>query len=221
MLSLGNAMTIRYCILEGGSEDEWTSHAVVTADTISVVANSLIISQGPLGIVFKYPGFVLHSTIVNVSRIKNSVGIATGTTWVFDHTTVSNTAIFGFTHAAGHYGPDTFWSARTSNNMTDAPAGDSSNGPWPFGRGTISTVDLLPGAVYGVPMADAFVRPGSDWRPSTACPLRGAGSAFGEFAVNCVVREPSCPERTTYNFDAFNIIGIARPPAGRNDVGAW
>jgi hypothetical protein len=221
MLSLGNMMTIRYCILEGGSQDERTAQAAVTADTNSVVANSLIISHGPLGIVFKYPGFVLHSTIVNAARVKNSVGIATGTTWVFDYTTVSNTAIFGFTHAVGHYSPDTFWSARTSNNTTDAPAGDSGNGPWPYSRGTISTVDLLPGAIYGVPMVDAFVRPGSDWRLSTASPLRGAGSAFGDFAVNCVVREPSCPGRTTYNFDAFNIIGIARPQAGRYDVGAW
>jgi hypothetical protein len=70
-------------------------------------------------------------------------------------------------------------------------------------------------------MASAFVTPGSDWRLSRASPLRGAGSAFGSFAINCEAQHPSCPQRRTYNFDTANIIGIARPQAGRYDIGAW
>ncbi len=68
MLSLGNAMTVRYCILDGGSDDQWTSHAAVTTDTSSVLANLLIISHASIGVALKYPGFILHSTIVTPDR---------------------------------------------------------------------------------------------------------------------------------------------------------
>jgi hypothetical protein len=222
MLTFGNVMTVRHCILEGGSHDEWTSNAAVTTDTSSVIANSLIISHGPIGIAQKYPGFVLHSTIVTPDRVTNSVGIVVGNKWVFDDTTVSNTAIFGFSHAVGHLSEGTSWSPKSSNNTTDAPADDSGKAAWAFdSRPGVSTVDHLPGAAYGVPIASAFVQPGRDWRPSGGSRLRGAGGAFGTFAVNCVTAQPSCPQRTTYNFDSPNIIGAARPNAGRYDVGAW
>jgi hypothetical protein len=222
MLTFGNVMTVRHCILEGGSHDEWTSYAAVTTDTSSVIANSLIISHGPIGIAQKYPGFVLHSTIVTPDRASNSVGIVVGNKWVFDDTTVSNTAIFGFSHAVGHLGEGTSWSPKSSNNMTDAPAGDSGKAAWAFNaRPEVSTVDLLPGTAYGVSIASAFVQPGRDWRPSSGSRLRGAGGAFGTFAVNCESAHPSCSQRTTYNFDSPNIIGVARPNAGRYDVGAW
>jgi hypothetical protein len=222
MLTFGNVMTVRHCILEGGSHDEWTSNAAVTTDTSSVIANSLIISHGPIGIAQKYPGFVLHSTIVTPDRVTNSVGIVVGNKWVFDDTTVSNTAIFGFSHAVGHLSEGTSWSPKSSNNTTDAPADDSGKAAWAFdSRPGVSTVDHLPGTAYGVPIASAFVQPGRDWRPSGGSRLRGAGGAFGTFAVNCVTAQPSCPQRTTYNFDSPNIIGAARPNAGRYDVGAW
>jgi hypothetical protein len=221
MLSFGNVMTIRDCILDGGSNDPWTSHAAVTTDTSPVIANSLIISRTPIGVALKYPGFILHSTIVNPDHPPNSVGIVVGNNWVFNDSTVSNTAIFGFTHAASHLEVKTSWSPQSSNNMTDAPAGDAGTGPWAYGSPGTSMVDHLPGTTYGVSMASAFVKPGSDWRPSSTSPLRGAGSAFDTFSVNCEARYPSCPQRTTYNFDARNIIGTARPQAGRYDIGAW
>ena len=224
MSSFGNVMTICYCILDGGSDDECTSHAAVTTDTSSVIANSLVISHAPIGVALKYPGFILHSTIVNPDQTANSVGIETLHKWVYPDTTVSNTAIFGFTHAAAHDQGVTPWSPQSSNNMTDAPAGNSGTGPWPYVQGYSvpgTTIDLLPGTTYGVSMRSAFVKPGSDWRPSSASPLRGAGSAFGTFAVNCEAQHPSCPQRTTYNFDTPNIIGTARPQAGRYDIGAW
>jgi hypothetical protein len=216
LTSFGNAMTIRDCILDGGS-----SHAAVTTDTSSVLANSLVISHAPVGVILKYPGFVLHSTIVTLDHAANSVGIETGNKWIFNNTTVSNTAIFGFTHAVGHLQAGTAWSPNSSNNMTDAPAGDSGMVPWPYGNPTQTTVDLLPGTSYGVSIASAFVKPGSDWRLSSASPLRGAGSAFGTFAIYCGLRNPSCPQRMTYNFDTPNIIGTTRPQAGRYDIGAW
>jgi hypothetical protein len=221
MLSFGNVMTIRDCILDGGSDDPWTAHAAVTTDTNSVIANSLVISHAPYGIVLKYPGFVLHSTIVNPDHTAHSIGIETYNKWVFDDTTVSSTAIFGFTHTAGHYEVGTSWSPRSSNNMTDTAAGDSGTEPWPYNPSIPSTVDRLPGTIYGVSMASAFVKPGGDWRLPSTSPLRGAGSAFGTFGINCEAQHPSCPQRTTYNFDTPNIIGTARPQAGRYDIGAW
>jgi hypothetical protein len=221
MLSFGNVMTIRDCILEGGSSDQWTSHAAVTTDTSSVIANSLVISHAPIGVALKYPGFILHSTIVNPDHPPNSVGVTVGNTWIFNDSTVSNTAIFGFTHAASHLQEKTSWSPQSSNNMTDAPAGDAGTGPWAYGTPGTTTVDQLPGTTYGVSMSSAFVKSGSDWRPSSTSPLRGGGRAFGSFSINCGAREPSCLQRTVYNFDDPNIIGIARSQMGRYDIGAW
>lgn len=225
MSSFGNKVTIRDCILDGGSNDRWTAHAAVTLDTSSVIANSLIISHAPIGVVLKYPGFVLHSTIVNPDHIAGSVGIETFNKWVFPNTTVSNTAIFGFTHAVAHDEHNTSWSPQSSHNATDAPSGDAGTGPWPYGKPhnerRVATVDVLPGTMYGVSMASVFVKPGSDWRLSPASPLRGAGNAFGSFSVNCNLRHPACPQRATYRLDTPDIIGTARPQAGRYDIGAW
>ncbi len=220
MMSFGNSLTIRYCILEGGSDDPFTSHSAVTTDTNSVIANSLIISHGLIGVALKYPGFILYSTIVTTDHRTSSVGIAMGNKWVFNDTTVSNTAIFGFSHAAGHNSEGTFWSAQSSHNVTDAQVGDSGKGPWPD-RPEGIMIDVLPATIYGVPLASAFVQPGRDWRPSSGSPLRGAGSAFGTFSINCEALHPTCPQRTTYNFSSTNLIGAPRPNAGRYDVGAW
>ena len=223
MSSFGNAMTIRDCILVGGSNNPWTSRAAVTTDTSSVIANSLVISNGPIGIALKYPGFVLHSTVVHLNRTANSVGIETFNKWVYNNSTVSNTAIFGFAHAVAHDESHTSWSHRSSHNITDAPLNDSGTGPRPYGNTNppSATVDILPGTIYGASMEAAFVRPGSDWRLSPHSPLRGAGSAFGTFAVGCNLLHPFCPQRKIYNFDTPDIIGTARPEAGRYDIGAW
>jgi hypothetical protein len=221
MSAFGNKLTIRDCILDGGSDDQWTAHAAITTDTSSVIANSLIISHASIGMVLKYPGYVLHSTIVTPDRIEGSVGIETVNRWVYHDTTVSNTAIFGFAHAVAHDEPNTSWSPQSSHNATDSPSGDAGTGPWPYGDRGTATVDVLPGTMYGVSAASAFVKPGSDWRLSPASPLRSAGSLFGSFTLNCDLGHPACPQQTTYSFDTPDIIGTTRPQAGRYDIGAW
>ncbi|MGH7069970.1 MAG: hypothetical protein ACREFO_08130 [Acetobacteraceae bacterium] len=221
MSSFANSMTVRDCILDGGSYDQWTAHAAVTTDTSSVIVNSLIITHAPIGVVLKYPGFVLHSTIVAPDRKAGTVGIETFATWVFPDTTVSNTAIFGFAHAAAHEEAHTSWSAQSSHNITDAPVGDSGTAISAYGASMPATVDRLPGTLYGAAMGSAFVRPGSDWRLARNSPLRGAGSAFGAFALGCDVNHPDCPQRRIYDFDSPDIIGTVRPQARRYDIGAW
>ena len=226
--SFGNDMTIRDCILEGGSNDRWTSHAAVTLDARSVVANSLIISHGPIGIDFKYPGYALYNTIVNPDRVANSVGITTWHNWVFKGQTVSNTAIFGFAHAAASSaevrssGPAFNWRAVTwygGHNVTDAPQDDTATNT-PGG-----SVYILPGTTYGASQSAAFAAPGTDWRAKDGGPLAGRGSAFGMFGLYCTTGgyrpEPNCPLRVNYDFDTPDIIGTARPQAGRYDIGAW
>ena len=226
--SFGNAMTIRDCILDGGSEERGTSHAAVTLDTSGVVANSLIISHGQIGIDFKYPGYALHNTIVNPDRVANSVGITTWHNWSFKGQTVSNTAIFGFAHAAASTaedpskGPSVTWRGVTwlgGHNVTDAPRDDTTTNT-PGGR-----VYILPGTTYGASASAAFAAPGSDWRAKDDGPLAGTGSAFGMFGLYCRTGgsrpEPNCPGRVNYDFDTPDIVGTARPQAGHFDIGAW
>jgi len=165
----------------------------------------------------KYPGISLHSTIVNPDHPTNSLGIAVGNKWASNDTTISNTAVFGFTRIVGHILPGTSWSPQFSNNMTDAPAGDAGTGPWAYGSPGTSMVDHLPGTTYGVSMAGAFVKPDSDWRPSSGSPLRGAGSAFSTFSVNCEARYSSCSQPITYNFDTPK----HHPKTDHYDIGAW
>ena len=221
--SFGNAMIIRDCILDGGSDDRWTSQAAVTTDTSSVVANSLIISHAPIGIDFKYPGYALHDTIVNPDHVANSVGITTWHNWIFKGQIVSNSAIFGFAHAAASTaevtssGPDVAWLG--GQNVTDAPQGNS-------GRNTPGgIVYTLPGTAYGASDSAAFGAPHADWRTKSGGPLAGGGSAFGNFGLYCPTggysAQPNCPRRVNYDFDSPDIIGTARPQAGRYDIGAW
>jgi hypothetical protein len=215
-----NYLTIRDSILDGGSDESSTYHEALFLDAgPCVLANSLVISHSEVGVVLKYPGVVLHSTVVNINHVANSVGIETGNTWSFTPTTISNTAIFGFTHASAFLLPGTVNSPQSSNNMTDAPVGDSGTTTWVGERS--ATVNAIPGTVYGVVASAAFVNPGSDWRLSAGSPLLGAGSAFGSFTTGCPTNALNCPARTTYNFDTPNIIGIARPQAGRYNIGAW
>ena len=212
----GNSMTIRNSILEGGGA------VTVTVDAgPSLIANSLVIAHGKIGIASKYPMIVLHSTIVNPDRTAGSVGVETGTKWYFDDSTISNTAIFGFTHAAAHLSAGTSWSSRSSNNVTDAtPDGAGTRVDW-VDRPSGSTVDRLPNTNYRVSAKDAFVAFGKDWRLARKSPLRGAGAAYGTFpAYPCSARRGNCPA-PEYNFDSPDIIGTARPQDGRYDIGAW
>ncbi len=216
-----NQITIRRSILEGGSNDEWTSHAALWLDAgPCVVANSLIISHGPGGVIFKYPGIVLHSTIVNLDHTSNSVGIETGNKWVYDDTTVADTAIFGFSHAGSTTNAETAYSPKSSNNVTDAPIGDSGTTQWMGVPGNYP-VRIIPGTVYGASMASAFVNPGSDWRAKNGGPLIGKGAAFGPFNTFCNQPQgPRCANYAIYNFDSPDLIGTPRPQGGSYDIGA-
>ena len=149
--------------------------------------------------------------------------------------TVSNTAIFGFAHAAASSaevrssGPDLNWTAVTwygGHNVTDAPQSvtdapqDDTATNTPGG-----SVYILLGNTYGASQSAAFAAPGTDWRAKDGGPLAGRGSAFGMFGLYCMTGgsrpEPNCPLRVNYDFDTPDIIGTARPQAGRYDIGAW
>ena len=212
MSSFANAMTLRDCILDGGN-GQFGSGAAYTTDTASFVSNSLIIAHSPFGVIFKYPGLLTHSTIVAPDQPANSIAVYTWNVWVYDNTTVFNSALFGFSHAGGFQWAGTGWSTASAGNVTDAPVGDS-------GSVGGTTVSIIPGTTYGSSMAAAFISPGTDWRPKPGGPLYGGGGALGDFTINCTVFEYHCPS-PTYNFDSRSIIGTARPRAGHYDIGAW
>lgn len=214
----GNAVTIRDSIVDGGS---LPGAAAINLDTSMLVENSLVVAHGRFGIVEDYPGTILHSTLVNPDRVPNSVGVEVGLDWIFSGETVSNTAIFGFAHAAASTANPaaTGWRATTwlgGNNATSVPVGDS--GMLSVGRGQTSTVAILPKTAYGVSPSAAFrVFPG-DYRLSPFSPLIGSGSAFGSFNPACL-RGKRCT--AIYKFDSPDIIGTVRPQRGRYDIGAW
>lgn len=222
-----NDDTIRNSILEGGHTDAWTTPAVVSLDTGSAVVNSLIISHANQGIVFKYPGFVLHDTIVNAEGT-GDVGIETGNRWVFRDTAVADTAIFGFAHAGAAGNNQTAFDPTSSNNVTDAPSGDSGTTTWMGSTPPNAPIVIIPGTTYGSSLIAAFMNPGSDYRPKRGGPLTGRGGAYGRFALYCPQGAANgyganltCPARVDYNFDTPDIIGTARPQGGSYDIGAW
>lgn len=215
-----NQDTISDSILDGGSRDPWTSHTAVFLDAgPDVIANSLVITHGSAGVVFKYPGFVLHSTVVDPERA-GDVGVETGNKWVFNNTTVSNSAIFGFAHAGAAGNPETAFSSQSSNNVTDAPSGDSGSTTWMGSKSSALVVDI-PNTNYGASASAAFVVFGSDWRAKSGGPLVGAGSAFGDFTTGCSAAYPNCANKVVYNFDTSDIVGTARSQRGKYDIGAW
>jgi hypothetical protein len=223
--SYGNAMTIQDCILEGGSTQQFTSMTAVNTDTSAAIVNSLIVATGPIGVAFKYPGFLLHDTVVHPNGTGN-IGVEIGNTWVFNPTLVSDTAFFGFSHVAGHLTSDqtgTSWSSASSNNVTDTPRGDSGTAPWAYGSPTDTsvTVDTLPGTIYGASASAAFVSSTNDWRVALGGTLHGTGGAIGPFDLYCSTSNPSCPNLAIYNFDTPDIIRTVRPGSDGYDVGAW
>jgi hypothetical protein len=212
----GNSVTIRNSLVEGGSR----SDAAINLDTSMLVANSLVVAHGLYGIVEDYPGTVLHSTLVNPDRVTNSVAIEVGLDWMFLGETVSNTALFGFAHAAASTANPkaTDWRGITwlgGNNATDAMVGDS--GSLPFGRG-VATVGMLPKTLYGISAAAAFRSFPGDYRLASRSPLIGTGSAFGAFNPACKSGKPCS---AIFTFDSPDIIGTLRPQAKHYDIGAW
>jgi hypothetical protein len=186
-----------------------------------LVENSLVVAHGVFGIKEDYPGTILHSTLINPDHVPNSIAIEVTLAWLFTGETVSNTAIFGFAHVAGSTAnPDaTDWTAMRwfgTHNITDAPAGD--HGGLSLGRDGTATARMLPGTVYGGSAAAAFKAFPGDYRLAASSPLIGAGNAHGPFSPSCQTGK-SCPPQFT--FDTPDIIGTARPQAGRYDIGAW
>lgn len=214
----GNSVVVDDSIVDGG---HGTNNPAIDLDTSMLVANSLVVAHGPLGIEEDYPGTILHSTLVNPDRIPNSIGIEVGLDWKFQGETVSNTAIFGFAHVAGSTGNSsaTGWRGMTwlgGHNATDAPAGD--NGSLGLGRAGTATARILPGTTYGESARAAFVAFPGDYRLREGSPLIGAGNALGPFNPACLTGKP-CP--ALYTLDSPDIVGTPRPQAGRYDIGAW
>lgn len=213
----GNSVTLQDCIVEGGRARD----PAIFLDTAMLVANSLVVAHGALGIQEDYPGTVLHSTVVNPDRVANSIAIEVGLDWVFVGETVSNTAIFGFAHDAGSTGDPraTNWQKMTwhgGHNATDAPVADS--GAVALGPHAVSTVRTLPGTTYGESASAAFVAFPGDYRLRDGSPLIGAGTAFGPFNPACLVNKPCS---LAYTLDSPDIIATPRPQDGRYDIGAW
>jgi hypothetical protein len=216
----GNDVTVRHSIVEGGSTPD-AGTAAINLDTSMLVENSLVVAHGIFGIREDYPGTILHSTLVNPDRVPDSIAIEVGLTWMFTGETVSNTAIFGFAHAAGSTSnPEaTDWTGMRwfgTHNITDAPVGD--HGALSLGRDGTATVRILPGTVYGSAAAAAFRAFPGDYRLAASSPLIGTGSAHGAFSPSCQTGK-SCPP--LFTFDTPDIIGTARPQAGHYDIGAW
>lgn len=208
----GNGVAVQDCIVAGGRGTD----PAIFLDTHLLVANSLVVAHGAVGIQEDYPGTVLHSTLVNPNRVANSIAIASGWDWIFVGQTVSNAAIFGFAHDAGSTTPSQTTTWFGSHNATDAPVGDS--GTLTLGSHTSATVNILPGTTYGESASAAFVAFPDDYRLRDGSPLIGAGSAFGPFEPACLKGKP-CPP--VYTLDSPDIIGAPRPQDGRYDIGAW
>ena len=212
----GNYATVRRSTIDGGQGHK----PAIFLDTRMLVANSLVVAHGAFGIQEDYPGTVLHSTLVNPDRVPDSFGIVSGHDWVFVGETVSNTAIFGFAHAAG-FGfqgwDDMTWLG--SHNATDAPAADNGSPALPRKGRVIAR--MLPGTTYGESASKAFVAFPGDYRPRAGSPLIGAGNALGAFNPACPKHPKHKPCRAIYTLDLPDIIGTPRPQAGRYDIGAW
>ena len=212
-----NSASIQSSIIDGGAANDI---AAVMIDSSGVIANSLIIVRGMHGVEERYPGIILHSTLVNPDRVPGSVAVASHGPWVFNGPVVSNTAIFGFTHAAQSWNEEgkIVWGG--GNNVTDAPPGDSGSGHWSDAH-VATTIDELHGTAYGTPIAGVFAAFPGDYRPGPSSPLKGGGADYGPVNSNCDAAHNGCAARITFNFDREDIIRTPRPQNGRYDVGAW
>jgi hypothetical protein len=213
--------TLRDSIMEGNNGSVIATPTIILNCGPAVLANSLVLSHSTVGVWFKYPMTILHSTIVTTNSLADSVGIQSyfaGPGADPAVPTVSNTAVFGFAHAMS-YITSTTNAAIGDHNVTDASATDSGSAGFTMTFYSENyTFFPLPGATYAASYAGSFINPASDWRLSSGSGLRGAGSAYGNFDVNCVTQNPVC---ITYNFDTPDIIGTTRPQSSAYDVGSW
>jgi hypothetical protein len=216
-----NGVTVRDCICEGGIFDNpYSTPAVISLDTQGVVANSLVIAHGPNAIVFKYPGLSLHNTIISPDGTGLGA-IETGHRWYFNDTVVADTAIFGFAHAGatGDTSGGTAFDPTSANNATDAPVRDAGITVWAGNSPPGGPVVAIPGAVYGLSLAAAFMASG-DYRPKPGGPLAGKGAAYGVFVSFCALGTAGC-DLVNYSFDTPALIGTPRPGVGGYDIGAF
>jgi hypothetical protein len=213
--------TVRDSIIEGNNGSVVNTPTIILNCGPAVLANSLVVSHSFIGVWFKYPGYVMHSTIVTTDSIADSGALLSYSAGPIADPAVpivTNTAVFGFAHAvAQRAGDGIAWVG--DHNVTDNSATDS--GTVVYTTSFFSnnyTISPMPGAAYAASYAGSFVNPASDWRLSSGSGLRGAGSAYGNFDVNCVTQNPVC---ITYNFDTPDIIGTTRPQSSAYDVGGW
>lgn len=212
-----NYMSIDNSIMHGGASPTvgGTTKAGVSVDYAVVISNSLIVSGGRFGAYFKYPGFLINSTVVGVSPGNNLAGVHSGWNWNTAGQTVANTAISGFLHAASSTevpGCSTHcvtWYG--ISNVTDTPANDTGS----FADGSVTEyVWTIPGTTYG---ATGMFRAAGDYR--SAGPLLNSGAAFGTFTMPQGMS--SAPNLRTYNRDTPDILKTVRPGAGGFDIGAY
>lgn len=186
-----------------------------------VIANSLIITRGQVGIVYDYTGVILHSTIVYEGfGWPVTVGVETNYDWIFPGMQISSSVFVGFNYVAAQTIPNPSYPLTWlgGNNFTDAPSGNAGvnlgnstfNGAWPV-------VSAAPSIfTYGTVPANDFVAYPGDLRLKKGSPLAGAGAAYGVFS-NCPTYA-TCP---TPAMDTPDIYGTPRPGSTSWDAGAW
>jgi hypothetical protein len=215
-----NGQYITDCIIDGGFNNRVSQGYAVWLDASNILVNSLIISHGKIGVGIKYGDtFLLFDTIANVGTVSGAVAVAQAWDWVFQKIVISDTAIYGFPHAASYLtleGAQTY-DPSSANNVTDTAREDSGLTWWDNGQPSASTVVIIPGTTYGTPQANMFVKAGADWRPGSA--LVGAGGGYGNFRHGCPSKSERCVP-TILNYDLQDFIGTSRPQAGSWTVGA-
>lgn len=210
--SYANNISIDNSILYGGGTNNVTVKTGVSVDALSVISNSLIISGGTWGVYFKYPGYLINSTVVGINSANNQAGVHSGWNWIFPAgQTVANTAIQGFPHVASSEASCLSGQQCVTwhgfNTVTSAPS--ETGITFPAGNSTQYVYDLPGTTTYNA--SGMFIGAG-DYRP--AGPLLGGGANFGAFSVGSKFNV------RTYNRDTPDILGVARPASGSN-VGAY
>lgn len=195
----------------------------------AMLRNDLIIVHGAdsAGVQFDYTGNLIHSTIINPEG-NGGVCIKTNWEWNWPGTYVTDSACFGFAHAAvgianncvdiftclEYFGFHAFVSSPNEPIYTPTPpvSWDAWTGNNPMFTRPISN------ATYDVNPSDVFVAWPGDYRLKSTSPLKGAGANYGVVRNRCWnFTDQACPQLAN---DSLDILGTTRPATG-SDVGAW